>query len=319
MSKIKIRKTVYNQLSSIINKAEEKVRKEIIKLQNDNIIGDDLFQIAIDNLKKKNPEVNTLNDFREYLYFWKNSNNYEDLPDRLKSKYPIIDGYKLDGKSTPLFHGHIYYLKEFYSIFWCKSNKDNSIILVLLLERHPKENSQGYNKVKDKLPKKEKDMDFIKMDKSKNIEGTSIGYRQSIQVYFRNNLKELKLNSISTNKNAVSYTLDNKIYLVFKINNSGKLENREQFLYISLDKSELNQNFEELIKTRKYFTLITCFNGTEDISQRQIFYNFENVENLIKFNSNEKIAESLKVLYEQLKLTKHNFTKLYKKSKVKEI
>ena len=120
------------------------------------------------------------------------------------------------------------------------------------------------------------------------------GYRESISIFVSGKLKSLKCKSLSSNGNSAHYiSEDKKSYLVFKIYNSGKIEEQEDYLYMFLTENFIDDTVIKL-------TDINCTNGEEDFSQHREYYDYSEIKEFISFSENEKLTESIRMLYEQL-------------------
>lgn len=81
---------------------------------------------------------------------------YDERPKSFtSSKGEILFSYFINDKlEVDLRYGHLYVMGKHHTIYWINSPVTNEIIIVLLLEEHPK-NSRGYSKKEllKRLPK----------------------------------------------------------------------------------------------------------------------------------------------------------------------
>lgn len=212
-------------LSSILISASRKVKKEMESLfiKYSTLDKKILKQMAIDNLKKNNSDVETLDDFRNII---KSLKEGKEIPNKLKSKYPQLGRYRINNLERTLNHCHIRVNGSFCSLLYCDSVFDEGILL-LSVEEHPKD-SRGYIKIVNKIPKNLSRSDINSTDTLFNV--SELGQRQTIVF----NGKKLTLKVYNDNKTITFYRGNNKFYLFHKINDRQVL-----FIELSLEDRKL--------------------------------------------------------------------------------
>lgn len=206
MKKVLIIKSASSILFPFIESATQKILIEVKKLKpfypKLNMIK--LRNLAINNLKKTNSDVETLNDFIEIN---KSLKTNTDIPFHLQSKEPILTkNYNINGISTTVNHCHIHIERHLFSLLWLISPISGKV-LIMLIDKHPK-NNRGYSMLIKKLPSNVTQDMFVDMsDNTKNKQ------RKTLLL----NGKKLTLKIFSDSKNIEIYRGNNQFYILIKI------------------------------------------------------------------------------------------------------
>lgn len=262
----------------IHSKSDNLIDKEISKLNRIDRDNEEILLQTLKQLRQKSNIVRTVQDFEDLLDLLEE--NKRPLPAKFASKNgEIISdlGYKVGNKEVEVHHGHVTVMNKLNTLYWIHSPKDNKIIILALLEEHPK-NNRGYSKKEllKRLPKNIPD-DLLNSED----ETAKENYPETLKI------KEKRLTRISTGKYRVG-----AIYRENKTNNYFLLLNYVNFTYVIIKLDDLTRD-KEVLSTSSILDLL-------DYHKNDLFLYDRELESLTKldyFSARKLLSRSLYISY----------------------
>lgn len=281
----------------IVAKANNLIGKELAKLSPEDRKDENKTKEVARYLAKRNQFVGTwysLEEARQILEFDKpRPNHFASKSGEIVSNL----GYKIGNKEVEVHHGHVTVMNKLNTLYWIHSPKDNKIIILALLEEHPKSN-RGYSK-KELLKRLPKDIP----DDLLNLENktTKEDYPEILKI------KEKKLIRISTGKYKVG-----AIYRESRTDKYFLLSNYVKSTYVIIKLDDLTRD-KEVLSTSSILDLLDyhqndlfLYNRESDSLTRLDCYSAKKLLNrslYISYKSDESIKELLLVIEESISST----------------
>ena len=277
--------------NKIADQSEEIINKKVSELSLRDRNSEIKRKEIIDSLKKNNLIVNTYYNMANVIHYLENNKRPSSFA---SSRGEVLFSYFIeDNLEVDLHHGHLYVMGKYNTIYWINSPVTNEIIIVLMLEEHPK-SSRGYSKkeLKKRLPKIPKDVLYPKSDKEHSQGINYINYKDypenlnfnnSLGYLTRVSINEYRIGAIykdSNNKFYFFLKVREFIYVYFKLTNSGL---KKLFKY-KFDSKSYNENpmkltlIKDILKMNsKRLKLLVLDNKQENISS----INYEDILSLL--------------------------------------